>query len=147
MSDKMDRLRALADELTSYEVDRKKNLKRLKGLFDSLELQEKIGEFSSVFDFKAINLSGITLTKDNLGAITEGKYAQMIGIKYVDEEGKRRAKNINLRYFGRVEQLEENMKNLIVEFVLRWRLEKSYRGVDHYRELVKKCAAATINSI
>ncbi len=147
MSDKMDRLRALADELTSYEVDRKKNLKRLKGLFDSLELQEKIGEFSSVFDFKAINLSGITLTKDNLGAITEGKYAQMIGIKYVDEEGKRRAKNINLRYFGRVEQLEENMKNLIVEFVLRWRLEKSYRGVDHYRELVKKCATATINSI
>ncbi len=147
MSDKMDRLRALADELTSYEVDRKKNLKRLKGLFDSLELQEKIGEFSSVFDFKAINLSGITLTKDNLGAITEGKYAQMIGIKYVDEEGKRRAKNINLRYFGRVEHLEENMKNLIVEFVLRWRLEKSYRGVDHYRELVKKCATATINSI
>ena len=147
MSDKMDRLRALADELTSYEVDRKKNLKRLKGLFDSLELQEKIGDFSSVFDFKAINLSGITLTKDNLGAITEGKYAQMIGIKYVDEEGKRRAKNINLRYFGRVEHLEENMKNLIVEFVLRWRLEKSYRGVDHYRELVKKCATATINSI
>jgi len=79
---------------------------------------------------------------ESLGEITEGKYAQIIGIKYVDQEGKRRAKNINLRYFGRVEQLEKETRDLIVEFVLRWRLEKSYRGVDHYRDLVKKCASA-----
>ena len=146
MSDKLERLRALAEELTSYEADRKKNLKRLRELFDRLELRKKCGEFSSIFDYKAINLSGINLTMESLGEITEGKYAQIIGIKYVDQDGKRRAKNINLRYFGRVEQLEKEIRDLIVEFVLRWRLEKSYRGVDHYRDLVKKCAAAGRNS-
>ncbi len=142
MSDKLERLRALAEELTSYEADRKKSLKRLRELFERLELGQKCGEFYSIFDFKAINLSGINLTMESLGEITEGKYAQIIGIKYVDQEGKRRAKNINLRYFGRVEQLEKETKDLIVEFVLRWRLEKSFRGVDHYRDLVKKCTAA-----
>ncbi|BBG65761.1 hypothetical protein NNO_1058 [Hydrogenimonas sp.] len=139
MSDKLKRLRALADELTSYEVERKKNTRRLKELFDLLQLGQKCGEFNAIFDFKAINLSGITLTKEKLGSVTEGKYAQIIGIKYVSDDGKRRAKNINLRYFGRVEQLESGLKELIVEFVLRWRLEKSYRGVDHYRELVERC--------
>ncbi len=139
MSSKLDRLKALADELTSYEVDRKKNLKRLKEIFVTLQLNDKCPEFTDIFEFKAINLSAISLTKESLGTVTEGKYAQIIGIKYIEEEGKRRAKNINLRYFGRVEQLERDLRRLIVEFVLRWRLEKSYRGVDHYRTLVKKC--------
>ncbi|WP_457599083.1 hypothetical protein [Hydrogenimonas sp.] len=140
-TDRLDRLKALADELSSYEIERRNNLKRLKELFKALELEEKCGDFDTLFDFKAINLSGIALTRENLGAVSEGKYAQIIGIKYVDEEGKRRAKNINLRYFGRVEQLEEELKGQIVEFVLRWRLEKSYRGVDHYRRLVKAADA------
>ncbi|WP_457593986.1 hypothetical protein [Hydrogenimonas sp.] len=144
MSDKLDRLRALADELTSYEIERKKNLKRLKELFESLQLQEKCSAFPEIFDFKAINLSGISLTKENLGAIAEGKYAQIIGIQYVEEEGKRRAKNISLRYFGRVEQLDSQQKHTIIEFVLRWRLEKSFRGVDHYRSLVQQCKTNSI---
>ncbi len=138
MSSKLDRLKALADELTSYEVERKRNIKRLKELFDTLELEKKCGEFSTIFEFKAINLSGISLTKESLGLVSEGKYAQIIGIKYVEKDGKRRAQNINLRYFGRVENLDVELKDMIVEFVLRWRLEKSYRGVDHYRELMKK---------
>ncbi len=138
MSSKLDRLKALADELTSYEVERKRNIKRLKELFDTLELEKKCGEFSTIFEFKAINLSGISLTKESLGFVSEGKYAQIIGIKYVEKDGKRRAQNINLRYFGRVENLDVELKDMIVEFVLRWRLEKSYRGVDHYRELMKK---------
>lgn len=137
MSSKLDRLKALADELTSYEIERKRNLKRLKELFEALKLEEKSGGFTSIFEYKAINLSGINLTKESLGSVSEGKYAQIIGIKYIEEDGKRRAKNLNLRYFGRVESLEEKVKGMIVEFVLRWRLEKSYRGVDHYRELVK----------
>ncbi len=138
MSSKLDRLKALADELTSYEVERKRNIKRLKELFDTLELEKKCGEFSTIFEFKAINLSGISLTKESLGFVSEGKYAQIIGIKYVEKDGKRRAQNINLRYFGRVENLDVELKDMIVEFVLRWRLEKSYIGVDHYRELMKK---------
>ncbi len=138
MSDKLDRLKALADELTSYEIERKKNLRRLRDLFGKLELKEKCGSFEEIFDFKAINLSGISLAKESLGTITEGKYAQMIGIRYVEDDGKRRAKNINLKYFGRVEQLNDETRQMIIEFILRWRLEKSFRGVDHYRSLVKK---------
>jgi len=136
-TDRLKRLKALADELSSYEIERRNNLKKLAELFRELRLEEKCGGFDALFDFKAINLSGIALTQEKLGAVSEGKYAQIIGIKYVDHEGRRRARNINLRYFGRVEQLEEGLKRVIVEFVLRWRLEKSYRGVDHYRGLVK----------
>ena len=140
MSDKLERLKALADKaeaLATYEVERKKNLKRLQTLFDRLQLAEKVARFDEIFDFKAINLSGISLTAESLGKITEGKYAQIIAITYIEEEGKRRAKNINLRYFGRVENLDPALKNDIVEFILRWRLEKSFRGVDHYRNLLK----------
>lgn len=140
MSDKLERLKALADKagaLATYEVERKKNIKRLRTLFDTLQLSEKVARFDEIFDFKAINLSGISLTAENLGKISEGKYAQIIAITYIEEEGKRRAKNINLRYFGRVENLDPLLKNNIVEFILRWRLEKSFRGVDHYRNLLK----------
>ena len=141
MSDKLERLKALADKasaLSSYEIERKKNLNRLKDLFDTLRLSEKVEAFRDLFRFKAINLSGISLGGDTLGQITEGKYAQIIAITYIEEEGRKRAKNINLRYFGRVENLDEKVKKDIVEFILRWRLEKSFMGVDHYRRLLKK---------
>lgn len=141
MSSKLDRLKALADKasaISTYEIERKKNLKRLKELFQTLQLSDKAGEFDNLFRFKAINLSAISLGTETLGKITEGKYAQIIAITYVEEEGRKRAKNINLRYFGRVENLDETVKKNIVEFILRWRLEKSFMGVDHYRELLKK---------
>ncbi|WP_201353158.1 hypothetical protein [Hydrogenimonas urashimensis] len=141
MSDKLDRLKALADKATAistYEIERKKNLNRLKALYETLRLKEKVPAFKDLFAFKAINLSGISLGGESLGKISEGKYAQIIAITYVEEEGRKRAKNISLRYFGRVEQLDESLKGEIVEFILRWRLEKSFMGVDHYRQLLKK---------
>ena len=140
MSDRLARLKALADEvsaISTYETERKRNLKRLHELFQRLRLEEKVPDFDDLFRFKAINLSAISLTRENLGAVAEGKYAQIIAITYVEEEGRKRAKNVNLRYFGRADALEEGLKREIVEFVLRWRLEKSFRGVDHYRELLK----------
>ncbi|WP_300368470.1 hypothetical protein [Hydrogenimonas sp.] len=143
MSDKLDRLKALADKassISSYEIERKKNLKRLEELYSRLQLSDKVGDFRNLFAYKAINLSGISLINETLGQITEGKYAQIIAITYIEEEGRKRAKNINLRYFGRVENLDENVKKEIVEFILRWRLEKSFMGVDHYRKLLKKLA-------
>ena len=141
MSSKLDRLKALADKasaISTYEIERKGNLKRLRELYDALRLSEKVERFEDLFGFKAINLSAISLGGETLGKISEGKYAQIIAIAYVEEEGKKRAKNINLRYFGRVEQLDESVKKQIVEFILRWRLEKSFMGVDHYRELLGK---------
>ena len=140
MSDRLARLKALADEvsaISTYETERKRNFKRLRELFHALKLDEKVPRFDDLFRFKAINLSAISLSKESLGAAADGKYAQIIAITYVEEEGRKRAKNINLRYFGRADALEEGLKHDIVEFVLRWRLEKSFRGVDHYRELLK----------
>ena len=140
MSDRLARLKALADEvsaISTYETERKRNLKQLRELFQRLRLEEKVSDFDDLFQFKAINLSAISLTRESLGAVAEGKYAQIIAITYVEEEGRKRAKNVNLRYFGRADALEEGLKREIVEFVLRWRLEKSFRGVDHYRELLK----------
>ncbi|SFP24916.1 hypothetical protein [Hydrogenimonas thermophila] len=138
MSNKIDRLKALANELSSYEIDRKKNQKRLKELFNTLELYSKVEDFEKIFEFKAMNLSGISLNNSSLGEISEGKYAQIIAIIYAEEEGKKRAKNVNLRYFGRVEKLDEELKRDIIEFVLRWRLEKSFLGVDHYKKMIKE---------
>ena len=138
MSNKIERLKALANELTSYEIDRKKNQKRLKELFEKFELYEKIEDFKYIFEFKAMNLSGISLNHSNLGEISKGKYAQIIAISYAGDNGKKRAKNINLKYFGRVEKLDEKLKSDIIEFILRWRLEKSFLGVDHYRKMIKE---------
>jgi hypothetical protein len=137
MSSKIDRLKALANEISSYEIERKRNLKRLKELFARLELSGKVSDFKELFDFKAINLSGISLSRETIGKISEGKYAQIIAITYKEEGGKKRAKNISLAYFGRVENLDETLKNQIVEFIVRWRLEKSFMGVDRYRSLLK----------
>ncbi|BDY12043.1 hypothetical protein [Hydrogenimonas cancrithermarum] len=137
MSSKIDRLKALANEISSYEIERKKNLKRLKELFAQLKLSGKVMDFKELFDFKAINLSGISLNQKTIGKISEGKYAQIIAITYIEEDGKKRAKNISLGYFGRVENLDEVLKDQIVEFILRWRLEKSFMGVDRYRTLLK----------
>jgi len=138
MSNKIDRLKELANELSSYEIDRKKNQKRLKELFDILGLSAKIEDFKKIFEFKAMNLSGISLNYSTLGKISEGKYAQIIAITYEEEEGKKRAKNVNLKYFGRVEKLDSQLKSEIIEFILRWRLEKSFLGVDHYRKMIKE---------
>ncbi|WP_456380433.1 hypothetical protein [Hydrogenimonas sp.] len=123
--------------MSTYEIERRKNLKRLETLYRSLKIDEKVENFRDLFDFQAINLSAISLRKERFMETTEGKYAQIIAIAYVEERGKKRAKNLSLRYFGRVEKLDGTLKEEIVEFVLRWRLEKSFMGVDHYRELLK----------
>ncbi len=128
MDEKLLRLESLIDRLTSLEQLRSYNRKRLEELFASLEIGQKVERFEDIFTFKAMNLSGITLQKEQLCAVQPNRYAQIIAIK----EGK----NINLRYFGRAESLPKKLIRDICEFVLRWRLEKSFMNVEHYRELV-----------
>ena len=140
MDDKLQRLKALAekaDTIASYEIERKRNLKRLRELFEKLQLHEKVDRFDDLFDFNAVNLAGISLQPGQLGVPFEKKYAQIIAITKVEEGGKSRSKNINLRYFGRADTLDPALRARICEFVLRWRLEKSFRGVDRYRGLLK----------
>jgi len=127
----LDRLKELTSKISSYELARKENLRSLASLFERLELSSKVGDFNAIFEFKAINLSGISLSEEDLGTIKEGKYLQIIGIKY-DKEAKVKNRNISLGYYGRVERADEELRDTIVKFIISWRFEKSFRTLEHY---------------
>ena len=137
MSSALERLKELTSKISSYELARKENLRTLAKLFDTLNLGEKVGEFHDIFEFKAINLSGISLAEEDIGTIKEGKYLQIIGIKY-DREAKVKNRNISLGYYGRVEKVEVEMRNTIVKFIIAWRFEKSFRTLEHYYTMLEK---------
>ncbi len=134
MDSNLEKLKRLADKITTYEIIRKNNIKRLKELYKSLEIGKKVDSFEEIFDFKAMNLSGVSLNETNFCKIQKGKYIQIIAIE--KEDGKN--KNINIRYFGRAEKIDPKLLNEIVEFVLRWRLEKSFKNSDYYKNLIDK---------
>ena len=135
MSSPLDRLKNLTAQISSYELERKSNLKSLEELYLKLGINTKVGEFDALFEFKAINLSGLSLGDDDLGAIKEGKYAQIIAIIY-DKEAKVKNKNFSLAYYGRAEKLSAPLKRDIIAFVLGWRFEKSFRTLEHYHNLM-----------
>ncbi len=135
MSSALDRLKNLTAQISSYELERKSNLKLLEELYIKLGINAKVECFEELFSFKAINLSGLSLSEDDLGAIKEGKYAQIIAIIY-DKEAKVKNKNISLAYYGRAEKLSPLQKKDIIAFVLGWRFEKSFRTLEHYHNLM-----------
>ncbi|MDP3266652.1 MAG: hypothetical protein Q8M39_07480 [Sulfuricurvum sp.] len=135
MSSALDRLKNLSAQISSYELERKNNLKSLEVLYSSLGIDSKVVSFHDLFEFKAINLSGISLSDESLGVVKEGKYAQIIGIIY-DNTAKVKNKNISLAYFGRAEKVSGAMKRDIITFVLGWRFEKSFRTLEHYHNLM-----------
>jgi hypothetical protein len=137
MNTPLDRLKTLTRQIASYEVARKENRIALKRLFAHLQIDEKVSDFEKVFDFKAINLSGVSLKAEELGAVKEGKYLQILAISY-DKEAAVKSKNISLGYFGRAELVKPEQRADIVEFVLRWRFEKSFRTLEHYYEMLKQ---------
>ncbi|MEA3521398.1 MAG: hypothetical protein U9R50_00320 [Campylobacterota bacterium] len=136
MSSALDRLKDLTSKISSYEVTRKENLLKLEQLYHSLHVSDKVDIFNELFEFKAINLSGIALSSDNLGAIQEGKYIQIIAISY-DSEAVVKNKNTSLAYFGRSDKIEDKLRYDIITFVLAWRFEKSFRTLEHYNGLIK----------
>ena len=118
---------------------REENMARVQELYEKLNIFEKSPEFDKVFMYKAMNLSGIGLKEDDFGEVREGKYIQVIAITYEpDKNGKKKAKNISLGYFGKAETLENKLKNEIIEFVLRWRYEKAFQNVEHYKDLISR---------
>jgi hypothetical protein len=118
---------------------RQSNIDRVKVLYDKLKIYEKSPDFDTIFMYKAMNLSGIGLKEEDFGQVREGKYIQVIAITYEpDKNGKKKAKNISLGYFGKAETLDPKLKNDIIEFVLRWRYEKAFQNVEHYKELIEK---------
>ena len=115
------------------------NIKRVEELYLKLKIFEKSPDFGQIFIYKAMNLSGIGLKEDDFGEVREGKYIQIIAITYEpDKNGKKKAKNISLGYFGKAETLENSLKNEIIEFVLRWRYEKAFQNVEHYKDLIAR---------
>ncbi len=123
----------------SFETVRQENIDRVKTLFENLKIFEKSPDFDHIFDYKAMNLSGIGLKEEDFGQVREGKYIQVIAITYEpDKTGKKKAKNISLGYFGKAETLDPRLKNSIIEFVLRWRYEKAFQNVEHYKDLIEK---------
>lgn len=143
MSSALDRLKNLTAQISSYELERKSNLKSLEELYRKLGIETKVASFDELFAFKAINLSGISLADEDLGALKEGKYAQIIAIIY-DKEAKVKNKNISLAYYGRVEKLTPEQKNEIIAFVLGWRFEKSFRTLEHYHNLMANLKSSAI---
>lgn len=118
---------------------REENIIRVKQLYEKLKIFEKSPDFDKIFIYKAMNLSGIGLKEDDFGEVREGKYIQVIAITYEpDKNGKKKAKNISLGYFGKAETLENTLKNEIIEFVLRWRYEKTFQNVEHYKDLISR---------
>jgi len=137
LSSALDRLKNLTAKISSYEVARKENMAALETLYRELGIDEKVPDFCDLFDFKAMNLSGISLSDASLGVPHEGKYVQIIAITY-DKDAKVRNKNSSLGYFGRAEKLEPAHKNAIIAFVLRWRFEKSFRTLEHYHTMLQR---------
>jgi hypothetical protein len=118
---------------------RDENIDRVHALYVKLKIYDKSPLFENIFLYKAMNLSGIGLKEDDFGEVREGKYIQIIAITYEpDKNGKKKAKNISLGYFGKAETLDVVLKNEIIEFVLRWRYEKAFQNVEHYKDLIEK---------
>ncbi|MCJ7765032.1 MAG: hypothetical protein MUP09_03745 [Thiovulaceae bacterium] len=137
MSSALARLKELTSKISSYELSRKENMRALSALFETLKLSTKVGEFNEIFEFKAINLSGISLSEEEIGTIKEGKYLQIIGIKY-DRDAKVKNRNISLGYYGRVEKVDLELREMIVHFIIAWRFEKSFRTLEHYYGMLEK---------
>ncbi|MBA1438301.1 MAG: hypothetical protein FAF05_04820 [Epsilonproteobacteria bacterium] len=138
MSSALDRLKNLTDKIaiSNYELARKENKERLKELYKEIGIDQKVQSFEDLFLFKAINLSGASLQAEDLGAIKEGRYLQILAISY-DKEAKVKTKNISLGYFGRAENVEPAFKDKVVEFIIRYRFEKSFMTLEHYHIMLE----------
>jgi hypothetical protein len=123
----------------NLEPTRAANMERLAQLYLRLDIGKKAPNIHELFIYKAMNISGIGLKEDDFGEIREGKYVQVIAITYEpDKNGKKKAKNVSLGYFGKAETLDPERKNQVIEFVLRWRYEKAFQNLEHYRHLLER---------
>ncbi|MCK9473163.1 hypothetical protein [Sulfurimonas sp.] len=135
-SSALDRLKSITNKISSYERSRKENLVLLQNLYNELGINEKVDVFSDLFNFKAINLSGASLLSESLGEIKKGKYLQILAIGY-DKDAVIKSKNVSLGYFGKAQNVDETLKKKIVEFIIRFRFEKSFMTLEHYYEMLE----------
>jgi len=132
----LERLKTLTNKIAGYETARKDNLKILEILYKEIGIDKKVETFHDLFSFKAINLSGASLLSESLGEIKEGKYLQVLAI-YYDKKALVKSKNISLAYFGRAESVDVELKDKVVEFIIRYRFEKSFMTLEHYYDMLE----------
>lgn len=137
MSQALDRLKNLANKISSYEITRKENYIILQELYKELGIYQKVENFSELFNFKAINLTGISLSNENLAEVYEGRYLQILAISY-DKNATTKSKNVSLGYFGKVQSVDATLRQKIVEFVIRFRFEKSFMTLESYHDMLHK---------
>ncbi|PHR57887.1 MAG: hypothetical protein COA44_05320 [Arcobacter sp.] len=143
MSSALDRLKALTNKITSFEGSRKENIAKLKDLYKRLKIDEKIPKFEDLFTYKAMNVTGLSLQAQDLGAIKENRYVQIICISYDKEAKGPKSKNSSLGYFGRSDSISEAVKKDVVKFILCWRFEKSFMTLEHYNDMIATVDAAS----
>lgn len=136
MSSALDRLKVLTNKISSFETARKDNMQVLRDLYLELKIDVKIPDFDALFEYKAMNVTGLSLQAEDLGAIKENRYVQIICIAYDKEAKSKKSKNSSLGYFGRSDTIEEGLKNAIVKFILCWRFEKSFITLEHYHDMI-----------
>jgi len=136
MSSALDRLKNLTSRISGYETARKENISFLKKLFIETGIDKKVENFEDIFEFKAINLSGASLLSESLGEIKKGKYLQVLAISY-DKDAVVKSQNRSLAYFGRVENVDTVLKDKVVEFIIRYRFEKSFMTLEHYHTMLE----------
>lgn len=136
MSSALEKLKNLTNKIASYERVRKENMVKLQELYKELNIDTKVEAFSDLFNYKAINLSGASLLQESLGEIKKGKYLQILAIGY-DKDAAVKSKNVSLGYFGKAENVEEKLKNNVVEFIIRFRFEKSFMTLEHYHGMLE----------
>lgn len=136
MSSALDRLKVLTTKMSGYEISRKENIKILEELYKEIGIDKKVENFVELFEFKAINLSGASLLSESLGLVKEGKYLQVLAITY-DKEALVKSKNTSLGYYGKAQNVDETLKNKIVEFIIRYRFEKSFMTLEHYYDMIE----------
>jgi len=138
VSSALDRLKVLTNKISSFETARKENMQVLKDLYSQLKIDEKIPKFESLFEYKAMNVTGLSLQAEDLGKIKENRYVQIICIAYDKEAKSKKSKNSSLGYFGRSDAIDEGLKNAIVKFILSWRFEKSFITLEHYHDMISQ---------
>jgi len=143
MSSALDRLKALTNKITSFEGSRKENLVKLRALYLRLKIDVKIPKFEDLFEYKAMNVTGLSLQVQDLGAIKENRYVQIICISYDKEAKGQKSKNSSLGYFGRSDLINEGVKKDVVKFILCWRFEKSFMTLEHYNDMITTVDAAS----
>ncbi len=138
MSSALDRLKVLTNKISSFETARKENMQTLKDLYTRLRIDEKIPDFEDLFEYKAMNVTGLSLQAEDLGHIKENRYVQIICISYDKDAKSKKSKNTSLGYFGRSDVIDEALKKAIVEFILCWRFEKSFMTLEHYHGMISQ---------